>query len=608
MTKAIEALISLSHGAIFVYGFQLQRTDKELSNINTIGTSIFFSRGAALCLAFDMALIMIPVCRKLLSYISRIMASLGFGHGAISEGSHSSSTRYHRFIAYHAAFFLIVHVLGHCVNFYRLQQLGKVSALSYHFGTWAGITGYWMLLLLGIMFATAHKKVRDKNFEVFWHTHHLAILVMVFFSLHGVGCFVKTNDGQCRGYNSWRYVVLASLLYLIERIMRVLESRKPIVLTSAVAHPGGAIELIFRDPTFLYRPGQHLYLNIPQLSRYQWHPFTITSSPIEQYITLDIRQDGDWTGQLGSLLGYGPDSPRLEQAQVIRDMSLLPLIRIDGPYGGPKEDVLSFDHVVLIGTGIGITPFSGLLRHIWFRHQETQRSRLKTLDLYWVSRHGNKLDWFRSLFSMEKTMELFRTGLIRIHIYITSPPSSGTSASFSRPVSRRGSQISQETSASAIGSPESRPLRLHRLDELSPRQYSDDDDDAAEHEELLSPKDTELNGSNSLISLTPISSPQPGYERRHGSEGTDDNARAMDALENGEGDTGIIGPDNIHHGRPDFGKVLEDMKQRLCQAQQRQMEGSDAELGSTLMARSRRQQIKVGVFYCGSAGLGRILA
>lgn len=366
MTTTVKAFLSICHVAIFVYGFQLQRNDTELSDINAIGFSIYCSRGAALCLAFDMTLIMLPVCRKLLSYVSRIcFALLHLGQGTISEGSQSSLTGYHKYLAYHILAFLTIHILGHCVNFYRLEQLDRGKALDYHFGTWAGITGYWMLLLLGIMFMTAHRKIRKRNYEVFWYTHHLAILVMGFYAFHGYGCFVKTNDGQCRGYGSWRYVVLASLIYLAERALRAFESYKPLVLSSAIAHPGGAIELNFKQPSFHYRPGQHLYLNIPKLSKYEWHPFTITSSPIEQYISLDIRPDGDWTEGLGRLLGHGPETPKLEQAQAIQDRSLLPLIRVDGPYGGPKDDVLSFDHAVLIGTGNGITTFSGILRHIW---------------------------------------------------------------------------------------------------------------------------------------------------------------------------------------------------------------------------------------------------
>ncbi|GJJ70372.1 ferric-chelate reductase [Entomortierella parvispora] len=593
MSTAVKWSLSLCHVAIFFYGFHLQRDDKDLSDINTIGFSIYCSRGAALCLAFDMALIMLPVCRKLLSYISRIsFALLGLGHGTISEGSQSRMTAYHKYMAYHVLAFLTIHVLGHCVNFYRLEQLGRGPAVGYHFQTWAGVTGYGMLLLLGIMYTTAHSRIRQRKYELFWYTHHLALVVMVLFSFHGYGCFVKTNEGQCRGYRSWRYVVLVSLIYLVERVLRAYEGHPSIALSSAIAHPGGAIELNFKHPSMHYRPGQHVYLNIPRLSKHEWHPFTITSSPIEPYISLDIRQDGDWTGNLGRLFGHGPETPRLEEPRKVLDRSLLPLIKIDGPYGGPKEDVLTYDHAVLIGTGNGITTFSGILRHIWFRHQETQSSRLQTLDLYWISRDANKLDWFQALFSMEKTLELFRTGLIRIHIYFTS-----TKAIPRRTLSRKPGQPGRSARDAPPLLPNLRTIDIVR------RRYSEDDDEHEEEAELLSPWEDHRLGSgltHSLISLTSIHS-LPLSEHPSSFPGDsstappqnilDSEERATRMMEEGEA---IIGPHNIHYGRPDFAAIFDMMKHRIAQ-------GS----GTTSPP---RESTTVGVFYCGSPGLGRTLA
>lgn len=47
-----------------------------------------------------------------------------------------------------------------------------------------------------------------------------------------------------------------------------------ISLSSQVTHL-----LIKRPPLFNYRPGDYLYLNIPTIARYEWHPFTISSAP-----------------------------------------------------------------------------------------------------------------------------------------------------------------------------------------------------------------------------------------------------------------------------------------------------------------------------------------
>lgn len=51
-----------------------------------------------------------------------------------------------------------------------------------------------------------------------------------------------------------------------------------------------------------YKPGQYLFLNCPYLSQNEWHPFTITSSPHQDVLTVHIRVCGDWTGALARLL------------------------------------------------------------------------------------------------------------------------------------------------------------------------------------------------------------------------------------------------------------------------------------------------------------------
>lgn len=37
--------------------------------------------------------------------------------------------------------------------------------------------------------------------------------------------------------------------------------------------------VIQRSPFFHYKPGDYVYLNIPVIARYEWHPFTISSAP-----------------------------------------------------------------------------------------------------------------------------------------------------------------------------------------------------------------------------------------------------------------------------------------------------------------------------------------
>ena len=40
--------------------------------------------------------------------------------------------------------------------------------------------------------------------------------------------------------------------------------------------------VIKRPPFFHFKPGDYVYLNIPAIAKYEWHPFTISSAPEQQ--------------------------------------------------------------------------------------------------------------------------------------------------------------------------------------------------------------------------------------------------------------------------------------------------------------------------------------
>lgn len=44
---------------------------------------------------------------------------------------------------------------------------------------------------------------------------------------------------------------------------------------------------------FSHKPGQYLFLCCPKISPYEWHPFTITSSPQDSFISLHIKRAGN---------------------------------------------------------------------------------------------------------------------------------------------------------------------------------------------------------------------------------------------------------------------------------------------------------------------------
>lgn len=65
----------------------------------------------------------------------------------------------------------------------------------------------------------------------------------------------------------------------------------------------------------------------------------------------------------------------------------LPRVLLDGPYGSPSEDAFNYEIAVLVGAGIGVTPFASVLKHIWYSvMQPTKIITLRKVYFLWVCR------------------------------------------------------------------------------------------------------------------------------------------------------------------------------------------------------------------------------
>ena len=106
--------------------------------------------------------------------------------------------------------------------------------------------------------------------------------------------------------------------------------------------------------------------------------FTLTSAPEEDYISIHVRMVGDFTNALGEALGvnYGREKPDKERAL----SSVLPRVMIDGPFGSASEDFYKFETVMLVGAGIGVTPFASILKSIWYRINNLKKEKPTRLE------------------------------------------------------------------------------------------------------------------------------------------------------------------------------------------------------------------------------------
>ncbi|KAL2435019.1 NADPH oxidase 1 [Exophiala dermatitidis] len=435
------------HWGLFALGWWKQASDPRLAGLNTLTFSVWMSRGAGLVLSVDVMLILLPMCRNLMRFLRPKFRWLPL----------DETHWFHRQCAYAMLVFTCIHVLAHYVNFFNVErsQIRPVTAIQIHYAQAGGITGHIMLLCMLLMYTTAHHRIRQQSFETFWYTHHLFIPFFLAMYTHAVGCFVRDTPApfspfagkqfwnHCLGYEGWRWELVSGGIYLGERLWREIRARRETKIYKVIRHPYDAMEIQFQKPSMKYKAGQWLFINIPAVSSQQWHPFTITSCPFDPYISVHVRQVGDWTKAVGDALGCGPaqakefdslDSNGIYEIALQQGQEM-PAIRIDGPYGAPAEDVFDNEIAVLIGTGIGVTPWASVLKHIYnIRAGPNPPRRLKRVEFLWVTRSIESFEWFQTLLSsLEQQSAAAAESVggpefLRIHTYLTQRVDANTAA------------------------------------------------------------------------------------------------------------------------------------------------------------------------------------
>ncbi|RVX68227.1 hypothetical protein B0A52_08736 [Exophiala mesophila] len=435
------------HWGMFAFGWYKQASDPKLAGLNTLTFSVWISRGAGLVLSFDTLFILLPMCRNIMRFIRPKFKFLPL----------DETIWFHRQCAYAMLVFTVLHVLAHYVNFFNVErnQIRPVSAIQIHYAQPGGITGHIMMLCMLLMYTTAHQKIRQQSFETFWYTHHLFIPFFLGMYTHAVGCFVRDTAepfspfagadfwAHCIGYQGWRWELWGGGLYLFERLYREIRARRDTKIYKVIRHPYDAMEIQFQKPSMKYKAGQWLFINIPSVSSQQWHPFTITSCPFDPYISIHVRQVGDWTKAVGDALGCGPSQAKqfddLDNSGIyeiaLQHGQEMPAIRIDGPYGAPAEDVFDNEIAVLIGTGIGVTPWASVLKHIYnIRAGPNPPRRLKRVEFLWVTRSIESFEWFQTLLSSLEAQSAQAAETVggpeflRIHTYLTQRVDANTAA------------------------------------------------------------------------------------------------------------------------------------------------------------------------------------
>ncbi|KAG6898083.1 hypothetical protein C0992_006003 [Termitomyces sp. T32_za158] len=383
------------HLLVAVFGLLNYQLKDNLNNARQMfGVTYVIARTAALILHVDVIFILLPVCRNFVSLLRRTPLNdfIPF----------DKNITFHKATAWSIVVWTVVHILAHMVNFARLaMSFTEASSgqkvlifLETNFTTGPGATGWIMTACLATMVFFAMEKRRRAHFERFWYSHHLFIPFFVCWQLHGMFCMIKPDRPPFCSPNTigvfWRYWLIGGIIYVAERILREIRSRHRTYISKVIQHPSNVMELQIKKEKTTTRAGQYIFLSCPEVSYFQWHPFTLTSAPEEDYISVHIRVVGDFTRALAKALGCNFESRDKGDAagsKVVGTVAnpplnrTLPRVMIDGPFGSASEDFFKFETVLLVGAGIGVTPFASILKSIWIEINIYLTAKIKEDDM-----------------------------------------------------------------------------------------------------------------------------------------------------------------------------------------------------------------------------------
>ncbi|XP_073270870.1 ferric reduction oxidase 2-like [Primulina huaijiensis] len=276
-----------------------------------------------------------------------------------------ASVKYHIWLGHIVMTLFTAHGLCYIIFWAATDELSEM--LKWENTGVSNVAGELSLLAGLFLWATTLPRIRRKIFELFFYTHHLYILFVFFFVLH-VGI-------------SYTSIMLPGFfLFMIDRYLRFLQSRRGVRLVSARILPCETVELNFSKSIGLsYTPTSIMFLNLPTISKLQWHPFTVTSSSSleSDKLSVMIKGEGKWSKKLYQILSSG--SPPIDRLDV----------SVEGPYGPASTNFLRHDLLVMVSGGSGITPFISIIRELIHK---SQTMKLKTPEILLITAFKNSAD------------------------------------------------------------------------------------------------------------------------------------------------------------------------------------------------------------------------
>lgn len=243
-------------------------------------------------------------------------------------------------------------------TFWHAARWGVEGNIGFVVSTQTGLTGLVSLAAIPFIVIPMVLCRQKMSFELRKYLHYFSSFVWAgSIMFHAPATNIAWVIGTC------------FFLYIIDHIYGLLiQTRR--VPSAQFSRVGNSVVIRMKRPKgFSNIEGTFCYINLPWLSKSQWHAFSLYSDPFDKdYLFICATVAGDWTGKLHEIV----QQPTVRRCWIY------------GPFPSPFQSGYTKDNLVYVATGVGITPVLNAIQ---------AHASSKKVSLVWMCRDAALIEF-----------------------------------------------------------------------------------------------------------------------------------------------------------------------------------------------------------------------